>query len=57
MSNIVRSLCRDWADDCRGAAALEYSLLALMIAVVIVTALFGLGGNLGAALATVAQSL
>jgi pilus assembly protein Flp/PilA len=53
MSNIVRNFL---ADD-SGATAIEYGLIAALIAVVIITALTTIGTNLNTQFGTVATSL
>lgn len=53
MNNLFSRFVRDES----GATAIEYGLIAALIAVVIITALTNIGTNLQAKLATVATSL
>lgn len=53
MNNLFSRFVRDES----GATAIEYGLIAALIAVVIITALQNIGTNLQAKLATVATSL
>jgi pilus assembly protein Flp/PilA len=50
-------LLRAFAADKKGATAIEYGLIAALIAVVIITGLTSVGTNLNTALAGVATSL
>ncbi len=47
----------DFCRDENGATAIEYGLIAALIAVVIITALTSIGTNLNAVMTTVASSL
>jgi pilus assembly protein Flp/PilA len=53
MTNLISRFVRDES----GATAIEYGLIAALIAVVIITALTTVGTNLAASLTTVATSL
>ncbi len=53
----MKNLFSRFANDESGATAIEYGLIAALVAVVIITALTTLGGNLSATFDSVAGSL
>jgi pilus assembly protein Flp/PilA len=53
----MRKLIKAFAADEKGATAIEYGLIAALIAVVIITALTAVGVNLNTMLGTVSTSL
>lgn len=57
ITSVLISQFRDIARDQRGATAIEYGLLAAMIAVGSITALESLGASLGETFGTVEESM
>ena len=57
MATYLISLVRTFCRNNRGATAIEYGLIAALIAVVIIGALTAVGTNLSTKLASVASSL
>ena len=53
----MRALLKNFAADQNGATAIEYGLIAALIAVVIITALTTIGTNLSANFQSIASSL
>ena len=53
----MRNIFKTFAADQKGAAAIEYGLIAALIAVVIITGLTAVGTSLNTALATIATDL
>ena len=56
MKNFKMAIKRFWADE-EGVTAIEYGLIAALIAVVIITALTTIGTNLDTKLTTIGTSL
>jgi len=53
----VRSLIKRFVSDERGATAIEYGLIAALIAVVIITGVTAVGTNLSATFTSISGSL
>jgi pilus assembly protein Flp/PilA len=53
----MRTLFKTFAADVKGATAIEYGLIAALIAVVIITGLTAIGTNLNTSLAAIATDL
>ncbi|WP_347554375.1 Flp family type IVb pilin [Robbsia sp. KACC 23696] len=57
LSQLVKSRIQTFAQDETGATAIEYGLIAGLIAVAIIAALTTLGGNLGTMFSNVATTI
>jgi pilus assembly protein Flp/PilA len=57
MEDWMKKLICAFGRDENGATAIEYGLIAALIAVVIITALTAIGGNLNAVMTSVAGNL
>ena len=57
LSQLVKSRIQTFAQDEAGATAIEYGLIAGLIAVAIIAALTTLGGNLGTMFSNVATTI
>lgn len=57
MLTCIRTYLRDFIGDENGATAIEYGLIAALVAVVIITAVTGIGTNLSTKFGEVKEAL